>query len=153
MGEENDSHPRCATTWYSGRPRLSGMSERSHTDWWDRKCQGGMPLRCLHVVTTEYWYSVERRKISVSPRSYQSVRVPPSVIETGVVFHRSRVESDERWEMNAYTGWNLIAMNNNKYRYRWNWNWALMKAIMKGVYRIVPGRFFVNDHSNRIGSA
>jgi hypothetical protein len=43
--------------------------------------------------------------------------------------------------------------DSNKYRYRWNWNWALIKSMMKGMYRIVPGRFFVKDHSNRIVSA
>jgi hypothetical protein len=30
---KNDSHPRCATTWYFGRPRLIGMSERQQIGW------------------------------------------------------------------------------------------------------------------------
>jgi len=70
-----------------------------------------MSLRCLHVrLSTVNRSDVGRSRpilghVSQLLYSLERRRVLPKL-----------VESDDRWEMNAYTGWNLIAMN-NEYKY------------------------------------
>jgi hypothetical protein len=77
-----------------------------------------MPLRCLHVVTTgvENRSNVGRSRSILRSRKSIAVfvTVPPSKYRNSCLL--ALVESEDRWEMNAYTSWNLIAMNNNKYK-------------------------------------
>jgi hypothetical protein len=65
-----------------------------------------MPLRCLHVVTTGTGIRSNAGRSRSIFRSRKSiavfVRVPPSKYRNWCLL--SLVESDDRWEMNAYTG-------------------------------------------------